>query len=59
VAYRWCSGDGIPLAEVQKYAPELHSMTGGRGEFSIKFSHYEQVPPDISQKIIEAESEKK
>lgn len=44
----------IPLAEVQKYAPELRSMTGGKGTFSVEFSHYEQVPPDIAQKIIEA-----
>ena len=44
----------IPLAEVQKYAPELRSMTGGKGTFAVEFSHYEQVPPDISQKVIDA-----
>lgn len=47
----------IPLAEVQKYAPELRSMTGGRGTFALEFSHYEQVPPDISQKVIEASAQ--
>ncbi|MDY0132233.1 MAG: elongation factor G [Desulforegulaceae bacterium] len=44
----------IPLSEIQKYSPELRSMTGGRGTFSVEFSHYEQVPPDIAQKVIEA-----
>jgi elongation factor G len=44
----------IPLAEIQKYSPELRSMTGGKGTFSTEFSHYEQVPPDIAQKIIDA-----
>ncbi len=44
----------IPLAEVQKYSPELRSMTGGKGTFNLEFSHYEQVPPDISQKVIDA-----
>lgn len=44
----------IPLAEIQKYSPELRSMTGGKGTFSVEFSHYEQVPPDIAQKVIEA-----
>jgi elongation factor G len=44
----------IPLAEVQKYSPELRSMTGGKGTFTVEFSHYEQVPPDIAQKVIEA-----
>lgn len=43
----------VPLAEVQKYAPDLTSMTGGRGTFSIAFSHYEEVPGDLSQKIID------
>jgi len=44
----------IPLAEIQKYSPELRSMTGGKGTFTVEFSHYEQVPPDITQKVIEA-----
>ena len=47
----------IPLSEVQRYAPDLRSMTGGRGKFSVEFSHYEQVPPDIAQKIIELEKQ--
>jgi len=52
-------GDGVneiqaqaPLAEVQRYAVDLRSMTQGRGTFSIEFSHYEEVPSQIAQKII-------
>jgi elongation factor G len=44
----------IPQAEIQFYGPDLTSMTGGRGSFTLKFSHYEEVPAHIAQKIIEA-----
>ncbi|TWI74321.1 translation elongation factor 2 (EF-2/EF-G) [Desulfobotulus alkaliphilus] len=44
----------VPLAEIQKYAPDLTSMTGGRGTFTSEFSHYEEVPGEIAQKIIDA-----
>ncbi len=43
----------VPMAEVLKYAPALRSITSGRGEFTMEFSHYEEVPPQIAQKIIE------
>ncbi len=43
----------IPLAEVLSYAPDLNSMTGGRGTYTLEFSHYEDVPAHISQKVIE------
>ncbi|MFO7859767.1 MAG: elongation factor G [Desulfosalsimonas sp.] len=43
----------VPQAEVLTYAPDLRSMTGGRGMFSMKFSHYDEVPAQISQKVIE------
>lgn len=42
-----------PLAEMQRYATDLRSMTQGRGLFSMTFSHYEQVPSHIAEKIIE------
>jgi elongation factor G len=35
-----------------KYANELRSLTGGRGSFEMEFSHYEQVPAPIAQKVI-------
>ena len=48
-----------PQAEVARYSIDLRSMTGGRGTFSMKFSHYEEVPAHLAQKIIdEARKEK-
>lgn len=44
----------IPLAELYMYSTQLRSFTQGRGAYSRSFSHYEQVPPDLAQKIIEA-----
>ncbi|OEU58115.1 MAG: hypothetical protein BAW33_10080 [Desulfobacterales bacterium C00003104] len=44
----------VPMAEFLSYAPDLRSMTGGRGFFTTKLSHYEEVPQQIAQKIIEA-----
>ncbi len=43
----------VPLAEVLTYAPELRSLTGGRGTYSMEFSHYEEVPPHIAKEIID------
>ncbi|MGE4401716.1 MAG: elongation factor G [Desulfobulbus sp.] len=42
----------VPQAEIQLYALDLTSMTGGRGAFTVKFSHYEEVPAQIAEKII-------
>ena len=42
----------VPQSEIQLYAPDLTSMTGGRGTFLVKFSHYEEVPSHIAEKII-------
>jgi elongation factor G len=47
----------VPLAEILKYAPDLRSMTSGRGTFTYEHSHYEEVPPYIAEKIV-AESKK-
>lgn len=44
----------VPMAAVLNYAPDLTSLTGGRGIFVMEFSHYEDVPEHISAKIIEA-----
>ncbi|MHC1727728.1 MAG: elongation factor G [Syntrophobacteraceae bacterium] len=43
----------VPLSEVLKYAPDLRSMTAGRGMFSMRFSHYEEVPGPLQEKIVE------
>jgi elongation factor G len=42
-----------PLAEVQRYSADLRSITQGRGHFSMAFSHYEQVPAHLTQKVVE------
>jgi len=42
----------VPQAEIQLYAPDLTSMTGGRGTFRVHFSHYEEVPAHVAEKII-------
>ena len=43
----------VPLAELYKYSNTLRSMTQGQGIFHIEFSHYEEVPGDVAQKIVE------
>ena len=48
----------VPMAEVLRYAPDLTSMTGGRGSFVSEFDHYAEVPAHIIQKVIEKIKEK-
>ena len=49
-----------PLSELYKYSTTLRSLTQGRGTYSRKFSHYEEVPRDFAGKVIEeAKSAKK
>ena len=43
----------VPLGEMSRYSIDLRSITGGRGVFAMEFSHYEEVPEHIAQKIIE------
>jgi elongation factor G len=43
----------VPMAEMSSYAIDLRSMTQGRGSFTFTFSRYEEVPPNIQQKIID------
>jgi len=44
----------VPLAEMLKYSSELRSITGGRGSYAMRFSHYEQIPQKFAQPIIAA-----
>ncbi|MFP3867349.1 MAG: elongation factor G [Desulfobacteraceae bacterium] len=44
----------VPMAEVQFYAPDLTSKTGGRGTFEMEFSHYEELPQPLAEKVIAA-----
>jgi len=43
----------VPLAELYKYSSTLRSLTSGRGVHRRKFSHYEEVPKEVEQKIID------
>ena len=43
----------VPHAEVQRYSQDLRSMTAGRGSYRYEFDHYEQVPQNIEQRVIE------
>jgi len=43
----------VPMAEVLKYALTLTSMTGGRGSYAMEFDHYEEVPAQLQEKVIE------
>jgi len=47
----------VPQGEVARYAIDLRSLTGGRGAFTMHFSHYEEVPTHLAEKII-AEAQK-
>jgi elongation factor G len=44
----------VPQAELFNYATELRSLSGGRGVFKQSLDHYEEVPPHVAQKVIEA-----
>ena len=44
----------IPLSEVTEYSNELKSMTGGQGRYTLEFSHYEPVPPNVQKQLVEA-----
>lgn len=46
-----------PMAEMHRYAIDLRSMTSGRGSFTIRFDHYEEVPPHLTDKIVAAAKE--
>jgi len=48
-----------PLAEILRYAIDLKSITQGRGSFTMEFSHYQEVPLHITQKIIAAKQAEK
>jgi len=42
----------VPQAEMTRYSIDLRSITGGRGAFTMRFSHYEEVPSHLAEKVI-------
>jgi len=42
----------VPMAEMLEYASALTSLTGGKGAFRMEFSHYEEVPGQLRDKIV-------
>jgi elongation factor G len=42
----------VPMAEMLEYASSLTSMTAGQGEFTMEFSHYDEAPAQVREKII-------
>jgi elongation factor G len=43
----------VPMAEMLTYAPDLRSITGGQGEYTLEFLRYEEVPDQLSQRVLE------
>ncbi|HEY2161414.1 MAG TPA: elongation factor G [Solirubrobacteraceae bacterium] len=43
----------VPMAEMLSYAPDLRSITGGQGEFTMDFARYEEVPGHLASKVVE------
>jgi elongation factor G len=41
----------VPMAEMLAYAPDLRSITGGQGEFTMEFARYEEIPGHLAQKV--------
>jgi elongation factor G len=49
----------VPMAEMLSYAPDLRSITGGQGEYSMEFARYEEVPGHLAGKVVqEAQAER-
>ena len=46
----------VPMAEMLSYAPDLRSITGGRGDYTMEFLRYEEVPGHLAQKVVASTS---
>jgi elongation factor G len=49
----------VPQAEIFRFSSDLRSMTGGKGSFTVRFSHYEEAPPDVVKRVVEAAQKQK
>jgi elongation factor G len=43
----------VPMAEMLSYAPDLRSLTGGQGDYTMEFLRYEEVPAHLAQKVVD------
>ena len=46
----------VPLAELHDYGSTLRSITGGKAKFTMKFSEYQLVPPNVQQELVKQHS---
>jgi elongation factor G len=46
----------VPMAEMLSYAPDLRSITGGQGDYTLEFLRYEEIPAHLAQKVVEQAS---
>jgi elongation factor G len=44
----------VPMAEMLTYAPDLRSLTGGQGDYTMEFLRYEEVPAHLAQKVVDS-----
>jgi elongation factor G len=42
----------VPMSEMLSYAPDLRSITGGQGEYTMEFLRYEEVPAHLAAKVV-------
>jgi len=47
----------VPMVEMLTYAPDLRSLTGGQGDYTMEFERYDEVPAHLQQKIVAEASE--
>jgi elongation factor G len=47
----------VPMAEMLSYAPDLRSITGGQGEYTMEFVRYEELPANLAAKVIAQSSD--
>ena len=49
----------VPMGDILSYSPDLRSMTGGRGVFSLKFDHYDVVPSQVADRVLAEKQQEK
>jgi elongation factor G len=43
----------VPMSEMLSYAPDLRSITGGQGDYTLEFLRYEEVPGHLAQQVVD------